>query len=135
MTRDVTLGSLTYVCERPHVYVGKPVTLDKVWLYFLGYMHGWTDTDTRPDPFEGFFEWFQARVEISHSAWGMTRMLRHAYSSDAAAIEALPTLYREFLADLAASGIEGIKRNREASLHRRYGRDWGEPDDPRPPSF
>jgi hypothetical protein len=120
--------TLDHLCARPHLYVGTPVTLREVWNYLLGYQHGWHEAEGGAIPLEGMFEWMQMRFVINETSWGAQRMLLHAYGSDANAIAALPVLYREFVADRAAWGMEGIAARRLEALRRRYGKDFGEPE-------
>jgi hypothetical protein len=120
--------TLEHVCERPHLYVGTPVSLRDVWNYLMGYEHGWHDAEGGATPLDGMFEWMQMRFVINHTAWGVQRMLLNAYGSDAEAIAALPGVYREFLADRSAWGMEGIAARRLEALRRRNGRDYGEPE-------
>jgi hypothetical protein len=71
--------------------------------------------------------WVELRFEIHHPAWHWTRILIHAYGTDALAIAALPTLFRAYLADLATFGVDGIEAKLRATLIARDGREWHEP--------
>jgi hypothetical protein len=71
--------------------------------------------------------WVEARFFISHPAWHWTRILLHIYGSVRAALEALPQLYEEFLAQRAALGVEGIEGEHRRRLVPEHGQDWYEP--------
>jgi hypothetical protein len=117
---------LESIAKRPEMWVGE-CSVRAVRNYLEGYCHASAalcDTET---PLDGWGFWLESRFLISHPAWGWTRILLHAYGSDRAAIEAIPQLHREFLAQRAALGVEGIYCERTRRLIAEYGQDWGEP--------
>lgn len=125
MTPDF-VALLDAIAKRPAMYVGR-CSLRLVSAYLDGYDHAIGDLGISEMPLTGWGRWVELRFLISHPAWHWTRILRHVFGSDAAAIEALPGLYRQFLLRREALGVEGI----EAEHHRRfmaeYGQDWHEP--------
>jgi hypothetical protein len=84
--------------------------------------------DSTDDPFDGWMEWVGLRFLIRSSAWGWPRILVHAYGSDRSAIEALPSLYKQFCEARAALGVEGIQCDLEKQFIERFGQDWHEPE-------
>ena len=114
------------IAKRPAMYVGR-CSLRRVSAYLDGYEHALGDVGISETPLAGWGRWVELRFLISHAAWHWTRILLHAFGSDAAAIEALPGLYREFLLQREALGVEGIEAEHERRLMAEYGRDWYEP--------
>jgi hypothetical protein len=117
---------LTNICDRPGMYVGRPSLAD-VSLYLAGICHGLRLADVKFRPFDGFMQWIEMRFCISHPAWHWTRILEHVYGSDLACLQALPSLYDEFVTDREHVGIEGIKAETERRLWEKYGQNYGEP--------
>jgi hypothetical protein len=114
------------IAKRPAMYVGK-CSLHAVSVFLDGYDRAVHDVGTTTPPLSGWFRWVESRFLISHPAWHWSRILLHVYGTDQAAIEALPTLYREFLSTRAAFGVEGIEAELRLRLIAKYGRDYYEP--------
>jgi hypothetical protein len=117
---------LRSIARRPSMYVGK-CYVRAVSTYLDGYDHALGDLGRDELPLSGWGRWVESRFFISHPAWPWTRILRHVYSSDRAAIEALPQLHQEFLARRAIIGVEGIEDEHGRSFIAEYGQDWYEP--------
>jgi hypothetical protein len=117
---------LQSIAKRPAMYVGK-CSIESVSNYLQGYDHALSDAGQAETPLSGWLRWVEWRFLISHSAWHWTRILLHVYGSEQAAIEALPQLHREFLAQRAELGIDEIESQLRRRLIAEYGRDWHEP--------
>jgi hypothetical protein len=114
------VGLIDAIAKRPALYVGR-CSLHAVSDYLSGYDHALADLGQPVTPLAGWVRWVESRFLISHPAWHWTRILLHVLGTDRAAIEALPTLYREFLSDRAALGVEGIETEHRRRLIAEYG--------------
>ena len=117
---------LDSIAKRPAMYVGR-CSIRAVRHYLDGYCHALRDLGHTETPLDGWMRWVELRFLISHPAWAWERILLHVYGSDSAAIEALPGLHREFLADRALMGVGGIEAAQEQRLIEEYGEPWYEP--------
>jgi hypothetical protein len=117
---------LQSIAKRPAMYVGKP-SIRAVSDYLHGYCHALGDVGHVETPLDGWGRWIESRFLISHSAWSWTRVLLHVYGSDLAAIEALPQLHEEFLAQRAQLGVEGIEDEHRRRFLAEHGHDGYEP--------
>jgi len=117
---------LSSIARRPAMYVGR-CSLSAVSHYLYGYCHALSDLGSNETPLDGWIHWVELRFGISHSAWHWTRILLHNYGSEQAAIEALPELHREFLAERAQIGVKGIESTLEQRLIEEHGEPWYEP--------
>jgi hypothetical protein len=115
------------ISKRPGMYVGEG-SLKAVSHYLDGYDHAMEDHGATPSPLYGWMRWVEMRFLISHSAWHWTRILVHVYGSDGAALESLPSLYEEFLADRESMGVDGIEAELKRRLIAEYGEDWHAPE-------
>ncbi len=114
------------IAKRPGMYVGR-CSLWSVSHFLHGYDFALMDLGHTETPLDGWGLWVESRFLISHPAWHWTRILLHVYGSDQAAIEALPLLYKEFLAERAALGLKGIEAEHRQRLIGEHGQDWYEP--------
>ncbi len=117
---------LESIAARPGMFVGK-CSLRAVSDYLHGYDRALGDLGHSETPLGGWVRWVESRFLISHPAWHWTRILLHVYSSDRAAIEALPQLHREFLEQRALLGVQGIEDELERRLIAQFGEPWFEP--------
>jgi hypothetical protein len=117
---------LRSIAKRPAMYVGM-CSIRSVSDYLQGYDHALSDAGQSETPLAGWGRWVEGRFLISHPAWHWTRILLHVYGSDQAAIEALPQLHREFLAQREELGIDGIESQHRRRFIAEYGQDWHEP--------
>jgi hypothetical protein len=117
---------LDAIARRPAMYVGC-CSLRLVSVYLEGYDHAIGDVGITETPLAGWGRWVELRFLISHPAWHWTRILLHVFGSDAASIEALPSLYREFLPRRKALGVEGIEVECNRRFMAEYGQVWYEP--------
>ena len=115
------------IAKRPAMYV-LPCNLRSVGNYVSGYDHALGDVGHVETPLAGWMRWVECRFLIAHPAWHWTRILLHVYGSDRAAIEALPLLYEEFVAQRSEIGVEGIEAEHDRRLIAEHGRVWYEPD-------
>lgn len=120
------VGLIDAIARRPALYVGR-CSLHAVSHYLSGYDRALADLGQAETPLSGWVRWVESRFLISHPAWHWTRILLHVLGTDQAAIEALPALYREFLSDRAALGVEGIETENRRRLIAEYGEEWHEP--------
>ncbi len=118
---------LKSIVKRPAMYTDKS-TLHALSVYLEGYDHAWGDLRQGYTPLTGWGHWICLRYLIYHSAWSWERVLLHVYGSDQAAIEAMPQLYDEFLAERELLGLERIYDELKRQLIAKYGRDWHEPE-------
>ena len=109
------------------MYVGR-VSLTDIAHFLLGYRLGLTSAGL-PDPMDNFERWIEMRFRISDSAWHWTRILLHVYGSDAAALEALPSLYDEFIVELERIGFGGIEDEFTRRCVEKYGKSRGAPSE------
>jgi len=114
------------LAKRPAMYVGK-CSVRAVSDYLNGYCHALGDVGHVETPLDGWVRWVESRFLISHPAWHWTRILLHVYGSDRAAIEALPQLHEEFLAQRAVLGVKGIEGEHRRRLIAKHGQDCYEP--------
>lgn len=114
------------IAKRPAMYVGK-CSVCAVSDYLNGYCHALSDLGHTETPLDGWMRWVELRFLISHPAWHWTRILLHVYGSDQAAIEALPGLHREFLAERDVIGVGGIEAALDQRLIEEHGEPWNEP--------
>jgi hypothetical protein len=119
-------GLLHSIAKRPAMYVGK-CSVRAVSNYLNGYCHALSDLGLTETPLDGWGRWVELRFLISHPAWHWTRIFLHVYGSDQAAIEALPGLHQEFLAERAVIGVGGIEAALDQRLIEKYGEPWHEP--------
>jgi|HubBroStandDraft_4_1064222.scaffolds.fasta_scaffold375211_2 hypothetical protein len=115
------------IARRPGMYVGS-VSLSAISHFLSGFEFGLAAAG-QPDPLDGWMRWIELRHGIFHPAWSWTRILLHAYGDDAAAIAALPELYRAYVRDRATLGVDGIERALREMLLARYGQSWHEPEE------
>jgi len=117
---------LQSIAKRPAIYVGK-CSIRAVSDYLHGYCHALGDVGHAETPLDGWGRWIELRFLISHPAWHWTRILLHICGSDLAAIEALPQLHEEFLAQRATLGVEGIEHEHRRRFIAEHGQGWYEP--------
>ena len=117
---------LRSIAKRPAMYVGK-CSVRAVSDYLDGYCHALRDLGHTETPLDGWMRWVELRFLISHPAWHWTRIFLHIYGCDRAAIEALPELHREFLAERAVIGVDGIEAALDQRLIKVHGEPWYEP--------
>lgn len=117
---------LQSIAKRPGMYVGR-CSLRAVSHYLDGYDDALRDLGHAEAPLDGWQRWVELRFLISDPGWHWTRILVHTYETDQAAIEALPELHREFLAERAAIGVDGIEAMLDQRLMEEYGEPWHEP--------
>lgn len=120
---EALLDSLS---KRPAMYVGQ-CCVRSVSHYLDGYCHALNDVGQTETPLDGWMQWVEFRFHISHPAWHWTRILLHVYGSDRAAIEALPRLHNDFLAQRSVMGVQGIEQQLEQLLIVNYGTSAHEP--------
>ncbi|WZO98595.1 hypothetical protein EP7_000175 [Isosphaeraceae bacterium EP7] len=114
------------IAERPAIYVGN-CSIRAVSHYLDGYCDALRDLGHAEKPLDGWMRWVELRFLISNPAWHWTRILLHVYGSDQAAIEALPELHREFLAERAMIGVDGIEALLDQRILEEHGEPWHEP--------
>ena len=119
-------GLLHSIAKRPALYVGK-CSVHAVSDYLHGYCQALSDLGQTETPLDGWMRWVEFHFLISHPAWHWARILLHVYGSDRAAIEALPGLHREFLAERAVMGVGGIEAALDQRLIEEHGELWYEP--------
>ena len=83
------------------MYVGR-VSLKDISHFLCGYGLGLKSAGL-PDPMDNFDRWINMRFGISDNEWHWTRIRLHVYGSDAAALEAMTSLYEEFIVDFGHS--------------------------------
>jgi hypothetical protein len=120
------LSLIDSIAQRPGMYVGR-CSLHLISAYLDGYDHALKELGHDVTPLDGWMRWVELRFLISHPGWHWTRILEHVCGGDRPAIDALPSLYREFLACRAALGVEGIEAELDRRLVAEYGRGWHEP--------
>ncbi len=125
--KDTCAGLIDAMARRPGMYVGSP-SLSAIGHFLSGFTFGLVNAGRR-DPLDGWTRWIELRHGIFHPAWHWTRILLHAYGDDAAAIAALPELYRAFVQDRAKLGTDGIGRALREMLMTRYGECTHEPEE------
>lgn len=116
---------LRSIAMRPGMYVGR-CSIRAVGHYLDGYCDALLDLG-QDDPLDGWMRWVELRFLISNPAWHWTRILRHVYGDDGKALEALPDLHREFLAERTAIGVDGIEAALDRRLMEVHGEPWYEP--------
>jgi hypothetical protein len=114
---------LRRMAGRPGMFVGA-CSLGALGHHLAGYTQALLDSGQSEAPLDGWTRWAESRLLISHSARHWTRVLLHVYGSDRAAMDALPQLYREFLAQRAELGVGGIEREHRRRFFAEYGQDW-----------
>jgi hypothetical protein len=114
------------VARRPGLYVGR-CSLSDVGHYLSGYACALADAGQAESPIEGWMRWVELRYLIAHPAWHWTRILLYVHGTDRAALDALPGLYRQFLADRTTLGIAGIEAELSRRLIAAHGEEWYEP--------
>ncbi|WP_435016191.1 hypothetical protein TA3x_003753 [Tundrisphaera sp. TA3] len=119
---------LRSIAKQPGMYVGR-ASIRAVSHYLDGYGHSLKDAGHAVGPLDGWMRWIERRFLISHPGWHWSRILLHAYRSDMAAIEALPGLYEEFLADRARLGVDGIEEDGNRRIIAEHGQEWFEPSE------
>ncbi len=117
---------LRSIAIRPAMYIGQ-CSIRSVSDYLSGYCHALNDLGHAETPLDGRLRWVKLRFLISHPAWHWTRILMHIYGSDQAAIAALPDLHREFRAERAVLGVDGIEAALAQRLIEEHGKPWYEP--------
>ena len=118
---------LSEIARRPAMYVGKE-SVQSVSCYVNGYCHALDDLTNTRSPLDGWMRWVEMRFLICHPAWGWPRILVHAYGSDRAAFDALPSLFAEFLVQRDSLGVDGIQAETERRLLAEYGKTWHAPE-------
>jgi hypothetical protein len=119
---------LDSIAKRPALYVGN-CSIRAVSNYLHGYCQAMSDLGHNEKPLVGWMRWIELRFQISSPAWHWTRILLHNYGSHRAAVEALPELHREFLAERALIGVEGFEAALDRRLIEELGGSWHEPSD------
>jgi hypothetical protein len=88
---------LSRVCAKPTLYVGYN-DIRLVRAYFIGLSY----SEIFDDSFNGLQKWIETRYGISHPGWHWPRILVHSTGSHFSAIKLLPSLFDDYLADIAA---------------------------------
>ena len=114
------------IAKRPAMCVGR-CSIRDVGHYLDGYCHALSDQGHAETPLVGWMRWVELQFLISHPAWHWTRILLHIYGDDRAAIEALPELHRQFLAERTLIGVDGIEAALDRRLIQVHGEPWYEP--------
>jgi hypothetical protein len=124
---DKILQLLETITKRPAMYVGT-TSLRAVSHYLDGYCHALRDANNIEDPLKGWTRWIEFKYLISHPAWHWTRILIHIYGSDKAAIDLLPSLYKEFRNEVILKGVENIEKDLRDKLIQTYGAEYYQPE-------
>lgn len=69
---------------------------------------------------EGWREWIEVRYDVFDLAWSWTRISLHHHVDDQGVFEVLPSLFRQFLAELAARGVEELKKRHRKQFSDRW---------------
>ena len=106
--RKVFLETVDLISSRPGMFVGTEYLRD-VANYLHGLEHGLNGV--RGDAFstQVLKRWMEGRFLYCHAVWSWDKLLLRALGSDAAALAALPNLFREFFSELDSLGETGIQ--------------------------
>ena len=123
---DDVLGKLIEdIVRRPGMYTGRR-RLHAVADYLSGYSHALADCG-KDVKFFGWQRWVEYRFGVFHAGWHWSRILHHFYTTEDAAIAALPALYTEFLRQAAELTPEEMELKLRAALRESHGQEWYEP--------
>lgn len=118
--RNDFLEVVDSISARPGMFVGTERLRD-VAIYLHGLEHGLCKTHGVAPITNVFRRWMEGRFLYCRAAWHWDRLLLRALKSDAAALAALPGLFRDFFSELDALGEGGVeKKVSEAILARRW---------------
>ncbi|MEU0633403.1 hypothetical protein [Streptomyces sp. NPDC005989] len=100
------LGSL---CRRPAMFTGER-TITSVAVFLTGYFTGVSHTEPEGPGLEmEWRKWIEMRYDVFNPAWSWTRILLHHHVNDQGVFEVLPSLFRQFLAERDARGVEELE--------------------------
>ncbi|MGW1430903.1 hypothetical protein ACWD6K_20085 [Streptomyces sp. NPDC002431] len=102
------LDLLEGVCRRPAMFTGAH-TVDSVAVLLTGYVLGVAHGDPASPGIAGYLRWVEARYDVFYPAWSWTRILLHHHGDDRTVLDVLPSLFRAFLAEREAYGVQGIE--------------------------
>jgi len=111
---------LDRIAKRPAMFVGV-CSLSRVANFLDGYCLAMEDLGCKTSPLHGWMDWVELRFGICHSAWHWSRILLHHHGSDHAAIEALPGLFRDFVAERDQAGLVEILAHHERAFRKTEG--------------
>jgi hypothetical protein len=106
--RKVFLEIVDLISARPGMFVGTEKLRD-VANYLHGLEHGLNGGLEIAPITHVFRRWIEGRFLYCRAAWHWDKLLLHTFRSDAAALAALPNLFREFFSELDTLGEAGIE--------------------------
>ena len=106
--RKIFLDAVDLISIRPGMFVGTEDLRD-VANYLHGLQHGLSGSPERGFATHFFKRWIEGRFLYCRAAWNWDKLLLHSLGSDAAALAALPDLFREYFSELDSLGEAGIE--------------------------
>lgn len=118
-TQEAFVAVVDLICRRPGMFTGTQCLRD-IAIYLDGLDHGVSLAVGGPRSTQAWRRWLEGRYMRGMGAQPWTEYLGDLLGSEAAVMEALAGLYREFFADLDALGEAGIHDRTSQRLVARH---------------
>lgn len=102
------------LCKRPLMYTTSG-SFSSVVAFFDGFLTALVLDEKIPLGL--WSSWVEEKFNISSTSWGWDRILLHTYGSENSAVEALPSLFKDFVNDIEVLGEEGILQKHKNRFH------------------